>query len=98
MTRRAVASAVIVSLGTVGGAISGQIYHPRQKPRYFIGNTIGLVCILIQTILIILMRFVFMWINRRREQMDSNEAKEQVEQYGDDELVGDRHPEFRYTL
>ena len=37
LTRRAVASAVIVSIGTLGGVISGQIYQANQKPRYFLG-------------------------------------------------------------
>lgn len=98
LTRRAVASALIVSLGTVGGAISGQIYHPRQKPRYVIGNTVGLVCVFVQTVLILLLRILFKWINYRRDHFTSEQAKEQIERHGEEELVGDRHPDFRYTL
>ncbi|CAF4746061.1 unnamed protein product [Rotaria sp. Silwood1] len=98
LTRRAVASAVIVSFGTIGGAISGQIYQDKQKPRYFLGNTIAFGCVALQTILIIILRFIFIYINRRRQILNDDQKQQQIKRYGGSELIGDRHPEFRYTL
>ncbi|CAF3106287.1 unnamed protein product [Rotaria sp. Silwood2] len=98
LTRRAVASAVIVSIGSIGGAISGQIYQDKQKPRYFLGNTIAFGCVALQTILIIILRLVFIYINRRRQILNDDQKQQQIERYGGNELIGDRHPEFRYTL
>ncbi|CAF5031357.1 unnamed protein product, partial [Rotaria sp. Silwood1] len=98
LTRRAVASALIVSIGTTGGAISGQIYQDKQKPRYFLGNTIAFGCVALQTILIIILRFIFIYINRRRQILNDEQKQQQIETYGGIELIGDRHPEFRYTL
>jgi uncharacterized BrkB/YihY/UPF0761 family membrane protein len=89
---------LIVSVGTLGGVISGQIYHEKQQPRYLIGNTIAFIFIALQTILIIILRLVFMIINRQRARMNEEEMKKQIERYGGNELAGDRHPEFRYTL
>lgn len=98
LTRRAVASAVIVSVGTLGGIIAGQIYQANQKPRYILENTIALAFILLQTVLIIILRLTFIFINRRRSRMNEEEIQKQIEEYGGIELAGDRHPEFRYTL
>jgi hypothetical protein len=89
---------LIVSVGTLGGVISGQIYQANQKPRYFLGNAIAFSCIVLQTILIVILRFVFMFINRQRSRMNREEIQKQIERYGGNELAGDRHPEFRYTL
>jgi hypothetical protein len=55
---------MIVSVGTLGGVISGQIYQAKQKPRYFIGNTIAFSFIVFQTILIVILRLIFVFINR----------------------------------
>ncbi|CAF0903972.1 unnamed protein product [Rotaria sordida] len=98
LTRRAIAVAVIVSIGTSGGAIAGQIYQAKQKPRYFIGHTISFCCVVLQTTLIIILRFILMIINHRRKRMNDEQIKQQVEKYGGEEFVGDHHPKFRYTL
>ncbi len=95
LTRRAVASALIVSVGTLGGVVSGQIYQDNQKPRYFLGNTIAFSFIVLQTILIIILRLVFMMIDHQRSQMNEEETKKQIKQIGGNELTGDHHREFR---
>ncbi len=98
LTRRAVASAAIVSIGTIGGAIAGQIYQAKQKPQYFTGNVIALSCVTLQTIVVAFLRLAFMYENRRRQRLNNEEIERQIQRYGGIELVGDRHPEFRYTL
>ncbi|CAF3727410.1 unnamed protein product [Rotaria sp. Silwood1] len=98
LTRRAVASAFIISIAAIGGLVAGQIYQAQQKPRYFIGNTIALIFIVLQTILVIILRLMFLYINRQRSQMNTEQINQQIKRYGGNELVGDRHPEFRYAL
>jgi len=98
LTRRAIAAAVIVSVGTSGGAVAGQIYPAKQKPRYFIDHTISFACIALQTVLVIILRFIITMINRRRKKMNDEQIKQQVEKYGGEELAGDHHPRFRYIL
>ena len=98
MTRRAIAAAVIVSIGTTGGVISGQIYQAKQKPRYLIGHSISFACVALQTVLIIILRLIFMMINRHRDKLSEEEKQKQIEKYGDEQAAGDRHPNFRYTL
>ena len=39
-----------------------------------------------------------MFINRQRSRMNEEEMKKQIERYGGNDLVGDYHPEFQYTL
>lgn len=94
LTRRAVALAFAISIGAFGGLISGQIYDETQKPRYIRGHAIGLICTILQTILIIVLRLILMFINQQRATIN----EEEIEQYNGDQLAGDRHPRFRYTL
>ena len=97
-TRRTVALAFTISIGAIGGLIAGQIYDEKQKPQYTLGNTIGLICTIVQTISVISLRCIFMFINRQRSKMNADEIKKQIERYGGQELAGDHHPDFRYTL
>ncbi|ORY02808.1 MFS general substrate transporter [Basidiobolus meristosporus CBS 931.73] len=96
LTRRAVASAAIVSFGTIGGAIGGQIYY--DPPKYVHGHTIAVCNVGLQTILVVLLRAVFTWENRRRSKLTPEQVEMEVTNYGGVELAGDRHPEFVYTL
>ncbi|CAF2313380.1 unnamed protein product [Rotaria sp. Silwood2] len=98
LTRRAVALALIISIAALGGIISGQIYQAKDKPRYLTGNTVALSFIVLQTILIVILRLVFLYINHQRSRMNNEQINQQIERYGGNELVGDRHPQFRYTL
>jgi hypothetical protein len=98
LTRRAVASAVIVSIGSLGGVVSGQIYRENQRPRFFLGNAIAFGFIALQTALALILRLVLARINRQRASMDKDQIEEEIARYGGSELVGDRHPDFRYTL
>jgi hypothetical protein len=42
--KRAAATGLILSLGNMGGAISGQIYRPNWAPRYVKGHAINIGC------------------------------------------------------
>ncbi|KAJ1555896.1 hypothetical protein HK405_011127, partial [Cladochytrium tenue] len=96
LTRRAAATGLIVSLGTIGGAIGGQIYF--DSPKYFHGHTIAISCIAAQTALVVGLRILFVFTNSRRATMSEEEKAAVVERYGSVEMAGDRMPEYRYTL
>ncbi|KAI8146033.1 major facilitator superfamily domain-containing protein [Fennellomyces sp. T-0311] len=96
LTRRALASGAIVAVGTIGGAIGGQIYF--DEPLYFGGNTIAFCCLGVQSIADIALRFVLARENRRREKLSPEQKEYEIFKYGGDELAGDRHPDFRYVL
>ncbi|RUS14958.1 major facilitator superfamily domain-containing protein [Jimgerdemannia flammicorona] len=96
LTRRAVASAAIVSVGSIGGAIGGQIYY--DAPKYFNGHAIAISCMAAQTVFVVILRFVFAYENSRRERLTEREKAAEIDKYGGTELAGDRHPDFRYTL
>lgn len=90
------ASAAIVSVGTVGGAIGGQIYY--DPPLYFGGNTIAFACLAAQTIADLVCRFLLARENKRRENLRPEERELEIAKYGGEENAGDRHPDFRYVL
>ncbi|KAL0078809.1 major facilitator superfamily domain-containing protein [Phycomyces blakesleeanus] len=96
LTRRAVASAVIVSVGTIGGAIGGQIYY--DPPTYFAGNTIAFSCVGAQTIVVIIARTLLSRENKRRELLNQEQKDYELLKYGSVQIAGDRHPDFRYDL
>ncbi|CAO3607667.1 unnamed protein product [Cunninghamella echinulata] len=96
LTKKAVASAFIISIGTIGGAIGGQIY--RDPPTYFQGNLIALCMVAVQTVLCVAVRYALARENRRRENMTDEMKEYEVHKHGGIDLVGDRHPDFRYVL
>ncbi|KAG2233444.1 hypothetical protein INT48_008850 [Thamnidium elegans] len=96
LTRRAVASAAIVSVGTIGGAIGGQIYY--DPPHYFAGNAIAFACLAAQTLLVIIMRLLLARENKRRSKLSEEQKELEIHKYGGTDLVGDRHYSFRYVL
>ncbi|KAI9484448.1 major facilitator superfamily domain-containing protein [Zychaea mexicana] len=94
LTRRALASAAIVAIGTIGGAIGGQIYF--DEPLYFGGNTIAFCCLGAQTIADLGLRFMLARENKRRDKLTQEQKEYEIFKHGGEELAGDRHPDFRY--
>ncbi|SAL99528.1 hypothetical protein [Absidia glauca] len=96
LTRRAVGSAFIVSIGTIGGAIGGQIYY--DPPDYFYGNLIAVCLVTTQTLLVVIVRCVLAYENKRRDKLTEEMKEYEIYNYGGMELAGDRHPNYRYIL
>ncbi|KAI7850625.1 major facilitator superfamily domain-containing protein, partial [Circinella umbellata] len=95
LTRRAIAVGVIASVDSIGSAFGSQIYF--DGPNYFWGNTIGLICIVVQIIAVIVLRLLLQRQNKKRDAMTPEEKEQEISKY-DPHLIGDRHPEFRYVL
>ncbi|OBZ72869.1 putative transporter C11D3.18C [Grifola frondosa] len=96
--KRAAATGVVFSLGSIGGTVSGQIYRAEWAPRYVQGHAINLACYVIALVSGFALWYSYKRDNERRDR----EANEKVAagtlvgaDLGD---LGDRHPNFRYYL
>ncbi|KAF8929181.1 hypothetical protein BGZ47_001234 [Haplosporangium gracile] len=92
-TKRGVATAAIISFGNIGGAIGGQIYRAEDaKNGYTRGHTICAAMMFISSFLIMVMKYLLIRENNRREKLTPEEfAKEAAK-----EEPCDNHPGFRY--
>ncbi|RPD60521.1 MFS general substrate transporter [Lentinus tigrinus ALCF2SS1-6] len=97
--KRAVALGVLVTFGNFGGIISGIVYRLQDSPRYVLGHGMELLFIGIGLILTPIVTFTYWRINKKREVL-MREASEKGVKYSPEELrrLGDRAPDFRYTL
>ena len=73
-----------------------QIYF--DGPHYFYGNLIALICLVIQLFAIVGLRILLKRMNSKRSKMTPDQKEEAIAKFGELDLVGDRHPEFRYVL
>ncbi|KAF9151000.1 hypothetical protein BG015_007192 [Linnemannia schmuckeri] len=92
-TKRGVATAAIISFGNIGGAIGGQIYRAEDaKNGYVRGHAICSAMMFISSFLILVMKYLLIRENNRREKLTPEEyAKEAAK-----EEPCDNHPGFRY--
>ncbi|KAJ6521968.1 MFS general substrate transporter [Mycena vulgaris] len=99
--KRGVGMALHIGIGNFSGAIASNIYRTQDKPRFIIGHGcelmfvgIGLICLPIAVV-------TYTRINNRRDEA-ARAATEKGEKnlYTVKELreMGDRAPDFRYTL
>ncbi|KAI7847525.1 major facilitator superfamily domain-containing protein, partial [Circinella umbellata] len=97
MTRRAVACGFIQGFGSIGSAIGAQVYF--DGPRFFWGHTIAFIFLSVEIILTFIMRLMFRYENKKRDNMTLDEKQQVIRKYENKpELLGDRHPDFRYVL
>lgn len=91
-TKRGVATAIIISIGNVGGIIGGQMYRDDDRPKYARGNSIamGLMCGVVAVSLL------FKWSLNRENARRENLTEEQFAEEAKGEDLCDRHPGFRY--
>ncbi|KAG1057285.1 hypothetical protein G6F43_000860 [Rhizopus delemar] len=91
-TKRGVASAFLVSVGNIGGAIAGQIYRSNDAPLYVHGNT-AILCVLCSTVILsLIFKYLLIRENARRNNLTPEEYS--TEAYGEE--LCDLHPGFRY--
>ncbi|KAG6810176.1 hypothetical protein H0H92_013014 [Tricholoma furcatifolium] len=99
--KRGVGMALQIGIGNFGGAIACNIYRARDAPRYIFGHCIELMFLCIGFICVPIAALSYARINRKRDALEK-EHKERGEaaKYSPAELrkLGDRAPDFRYTL
>ncbi|TBU37694.1 MFS general substrate transporter [Dichomitus squalens] len=97
--KRAVGIAIQVIFGTSGGAIASNIFRSQDAPRYILGNGLEMMFVSIGLILTPIILFVYTRENARKGAR-VRDMEERGEKYAPEELrkMGDRAPEFKYTL
>ncbi|KIJ31703.1 hypothetical protein M422DRAFT_76616 [Sphaerobolus stellatus SS14] len=94
-TVRAVTTALIPSLGTIGAVIAVWTYLPDDAPNYHRGNSLNLATCSLACVLVLLgVRYVY-WENAKRDHGERDYRLEGKSQKEIDEL-GARHPAYRY--
>jgi len=94
---RAVTSAYVVTLGTIGGIVATWTYTTADAPKYFTGHTINLVGQILVVLLSLFGIFYCSWENKQRA---AGKRDHRLQGLSEDEQVhlGSRHPAFRYIL
>ncbi|OJA09402.1 hypothetical protein AZE42_11888 [Rhizopogon vesiculosus] len=99
--KRGVGMAIVIGIGNFGGAIAAVIYRSQDSPRFIIGHAVELMFVGIGLIFLPIVVFLYKRINGQRDAAESLALQrgEKV-RYSDQELreLGDRAPDFRYTL
>ncbi|KAJ4252786.1 hypothetical protein NW762_010692 [Fusarium torreyae] len=85
-----------MTVGNLGGAIGSNIFLAKQAPHYWLGYGFSLGILVCGVISTLVLRSVFMRINRSRDQVP---AEEVLSKYSEEQLVdmGDKSPLYRYV-
>lgn len=100
-SKRAVALAVLISVGNLGGICGSNIFLAKQLPRYQAGYGTCLGISLAGIVAAYVLRVAYGRENKRRDELVASQSAEQLRgQYTEQELLdlGDRSVFFRYTL
>ncbi|EAW17245.1 allantoate permease family MFS transporter [Aspergillus fischeri NRRL 181] len=91
--KRAAGMAIHIGLGNMAGAMASNFYRAQDAPKYILGHSLELGFAVVGIIAVVILRFSYQRINKKRDQMD-------VSGYGNAQLamMGDRSPLFRYML
>ncbi|RPD60540.1 MFS general substrate transporter [Lentinus tigrinus ALCF2SS1-7] len=97
--KRGVGMALHIGIGNFGGAIASNIYRSQDAPRYILGHGLELMFVGIGFIALPLTVLSYKRINARRDVLQK-EADETGTKLTPAEIrrLGDRAPDFRYTL
>ncbi|TCD71732.1 hypothetical protein EIP91_005498 [Steccherinum ochraceum] len=97
--KRGVGMALHIGIGNFSGAIASNIYRSQDAPRYVLGHALELMFVGIGFVTVPLAIFIYTRINKKRDALEA-EMREKGIKLSDDEIrrMGDRAPDFRYTL
>ncbi|KAJ3484973.1 hypothetical protein NLI96_g5276 [Meripilus lineatus] len=97
--KRGVGMALHIGIGNFAGAIASNIYRSQDAPRYVLGHGLELMFVGIGFITLPLTVLIYTRINAKRDRQQKEMAENGI-RFTDDELrrMGDRAPDFRYTL
>jgi sugar phosphate permease len=99
--KRGIGMAVHIGVGNFSGAMASNIYRSRDSPRFLVGHGVELMFVGIGFITVPIVVLSYIRINKKRDAAQK-EALERGEtnKYTPQQLreLGDRAPDFRYTL
>ncbi|KAF8427633.1 MFS general substrate transporter [Boletus edulis BED1] len=99
--KRGVGMAIHIGFGNFGGAIAANVYRTRDSPRFILGHGLELMFVGIGLITVPILVFVYKRINDARDAaLRRRIARKEKLQLSIQQLrdLGDRAPDFRYTL
>ncbi|KAK9764553.1 hypothetical protein K7432_007852 [Basidiobolus ranarum] len=91
-TKRGVATALIISCGTIGGAFGGQVYRVDDAPLYVRGHAICMACMALGWSTALLFKWLLINENMRRDALTPAQYEEESLRLE----PADWHPDFRY--
>ncbi|KAG9310071.1 MFS general substrate transporter [Chiua virens] len=99
--KRAVGLSVQIGLGNLSGAIAANMYRSRDSPRYILGHSLEIMFVGTGMIVVPILVLLYKRINNQRDE-DLRQRVERGEKLGltirELRNLGDRAPDFRYTL
>ncbi|PSR71771.1 hypothetical protein PHLCEN_2v12375, partial [Hermanssonia centrifuga] len=97
--KRGVGMALHIGIGNFAGAIASNIYRSQDAPRYVLGHGLELMFVGIGFVTLPIAVVAYTRINARRDVLEK-EMQEKGIKYTAEELreLGDKAPDFRYTL
>lgn len=99
--KRGIGMAMHIGIGNFSGAIASNIYRSRDSPRFIIGHGVELMFVGMGFICVPIAVISYMRINKSRDEAQRKAIEKGVHnKYTAQELrkMGDRAPDFRYTL
>ncbi|KAF7350782.1 hypothetical protein MSAN_01639400 [Mycena sanguinolenta] len=97
-TKRGIGIAFQIGIGHFGGTFASNMYRTQDAPRFIVGHGCELMFVAIGLISVVATVLISHRVNRRRDEDAHAVLGKKV--YSDDDLrrMGDRAPDFRYTL
>ncbi|KAJ6477042.1 MFS general substrate transporter [Mycena sanguinolenta] len=97
-TKRGIGIAFQIGIGHFGGTFASNMYRTQDEPRFIVGHGCELMFVGIGLISVVATVLISHRVNRRRDEEAHTALGKEV--YSDDVLrrMGDRAPDFRYTL
>ncbi|KAG7087157.1 hypothetical protein E1B28_013137 [Marasmius oreades] len=97
--KRAVGMAFQIGVGNFSGAIASNVYRDIDKPRFIIGHGIELMFVGIGLVCVPLLVLTYSRINDKNNLILTEEEEKGVKRSPEEiRALGDRAPEFKYTL
>lgn len=76
-TKRAVATAMVVAFGSIGGILSGQIYFQSDAPSYHMGHSIIIGIMSFTFVLVLILKSILKHENKRRRSLITSQFEEE---------------------
>ncbi|KAL1845109.1 hypothetical protein VTK73DRAFT_1119 [Phialemonium thermophilum] len=94
--KRGTLTAFAVSCGQLGGIISAVVYPSKDSPQYVPGIS---TCVAFQVVGILAACNMWFWARHENQQRDLG-RRDHLRELAEDEIakLGEKHPDFRYTL
>jgi sugar phosphate permease len=100
-SKRAVAMALLISVGNLGGICGSNIYYAAQEPKYQTGFGVSLAICGAGIVAAFILRKAYQRENKKRDELLEREGEEAIRaKYTEQELLdlGDLSPFYRYTI